>query len=452
MKIIRLKSSNVMRLTAIDITPDGHLVTIGGRNGAGKSSVLNSIAMALGGKAMCPAEPIREGEMEAKIEVDLGDLKVTRKFRRERVDAAIGGQGTEFIPPTYGEMTSTLVVTNKDGATYPSPQAMLDKLLGKLTFDPLAFSREDPPKQDVILRKLINLDVSAFETERKDAYDQRTLTKKTLSIKESQLLALPHHDKVPSTEISVDEIALAINKAAEYRKLADDADHEVEKVKSRVTVTEKTLATTETKIENLQHQLTLLQNEANALVGVQEDLKRELEAKQTTAQAAHAVVPDIQVIQQQLQETETTNRKVRENLTHLAKAQEVHALAEEVKSLDTKVEQAVLAKRQKLEEAKFPIEGLGLNDNGVSFDGIPFSQASTAEQLRVSVAIGLALNPTLKVLLIRSGNLLDEDSMAAVAQQAEAADAQVWMEYVTKDASDVQVMIEEGHVVEPSLT
>jgi len=49
-------------------------------------------------------------------------------------------------------------------------------------------------------------------------------------------------------------------------------------------------------------------------------------------------------------------------------------------------------------------------------------------------------------LLIRGGNLLDDDSLKLVAEQAEAADAQVWVEWVTADAKDVQVMIEDGRV------
>ena len=84
----------------------------------------------------------------------------------------------------------------------------------------------------------------------------------------------------------------------------------------------------------------------------------------------------------------------------------------------------------------------------MTFGSLPFSQASSSEQLRVSVAIGLALNPKLKVLLIRSGNLLDDDSLKAVAAQAEAAEAQVWVEWVTANAEGVSVMIEDGRVAE----
>ena len=74
MKIIRLQSENVKRLRAVEITPEGDLVVIGGRNNQGKSSVLDSIQMVLGGKGAQPVRPIRDGSKEAKIVLQTEDL------------------------------------------------------------------------------------------------------------------------------------------------------------------------------------------------------------------------------------------------------------------------------------------------------------------------------------------------------------------------------------------
>ena len=49
MKIIELQAENVKRLKAVDITPDGTLQIIGGRNAQGKSAVLDSIWLELSG-------------------------------------------------------------------------------------------------------------------------------------------------------------------------------------------------------------------------------------------------------------------------------------------------------------------------------------------------------------------------------------------------------------------
>lgn len=50
MKIISLKSENVKRLSVVEVIPkDKALVIVAGKNGQGKSSVLDSIMFALAG-------------------------------------------------------------------------------------------------------------------------------------------------------------------------------------------------------------------------------------------------------------------------------------------------------------------------------------------------------------------------------------------------------------------
>ena len=84
MRIIELKASNVMGLSACDITPDGHLNVIGGKNGAGKSSLLNAICAALAGKGGMPSEPLKRGEKKGEIVVKIdrpdGAITVRRKL------------------------------------------------------------------------------------------------------------------------------------------------------------------------------------------------------------------------------------------------------------------------------------------------------------------------------------------------------------------------------------
>ena len=67
MKIVKLSSENIKKLVAVEITPTGDVVKIEGRNDAGKSSVLDSIAMALGGAALIPGVPVRQGQKAGKI-------------------------------------------------------------------------------------------------------------------------------------------------------------------------------------------------------------------------------------------------------------------------------------------------------------------------------------------------------------------------------------------------
>ena len=83
MRIVQFHAENFKRLGLVEITPEGNLVTIGGKNGQGKSSVLDAIFVALKGRAVAPPKPIRAGEERCVIQLDLGDLVVTRTFRQQ---------------------------------------------------------------------------------------------------------------------------------------------------------------------------------------------------------------------------------------------------------------------------------------------------------------------------------------------------------------------------------
>jgi hypothetical protein len=95
--------------------------------------------------------------------------------------------------------------------------------------------------------------------------------------------------------------------------------------------------------------------------------------------------------------------------------------------------------------AKMPIDGLSFADGVVLFQGVPLDQASGAQKLRVSAAIGAALNPRLRVMLARDATNLDSKSMRLLAEFAEEKDFQIWCERVDETGA-VGVVIEDGHV------
>ena len=64
MKINKLEIENVKRVKAVKIEPsENGLTIIGGRNNQGKTSVLDSIAWALGGDRYRPSQAVREGSV-----------------------------------------------------------------------------------------------------------------------------------------------------------------------------------------------------------------------------------------------------------------------------------------------------------------------------------------------------------------------------------------------------
>ena len=104
-------------------------------------------------------------------------------------------------------------------------------------------------------------------------------------------------------------------------------------------------------------------------------------------------------------------------------------------------------KRDAIAAAKhLPVEGLDFTDDCLLYKGHPFEQASMAVRLKVGVALAMASNPRLRVLRIRDGSLLDDTSMAAIAEMAEANDFQVWVEARRYLGRRVGFVVEDGTV------
>jgi hypothetical protein len=102
-------------------------------------------------------------------------------------------------------------------------------------------------------------------------------------------------------------------------------------------------------------------------------------------------------------------------------------------------------KREAIAAAKFPVDGISFGDNEVLLNGVPFVQASDAERLCCSIALAMAMNPKLRIIRVRDGSLLDDDSMKLLARMAEEKDYQVWIERVD-GSGRVGVVIEDGRV------
>lgn len=407
-KIIRLTAANVKRLRAVEIKPDGSVVIIGGRNGAGKSSCLDSIAYALGGKREVPAEPIRRGEKSAEIVVETDDLVVKRRFT---------AKGTH------------LEVTDRDGIVLKSPQTILDRLVGSLSFDPLAFSRMAPGEQLETLKSLVGLDFAELDQRRQTAYDNRRAVNRELKAAEARLAEMPRHEDAPEAEVSVAELAREL----ERRQMVNSENAELRRdLKMR---REEARGIKE-EIEQLEARLARLKTELEAKVE---------EGRRLAAEVNDLQDEDVNEIRGKITSAEEENRKFRENEAHRSLQIEINRLANESQKLSDTILAVASEKAKAVADANMPIGGLGLGEDGVTLNNLPLEQASSSEQLRASVAIGLAMHSDLRVLLIRDGSLLDEDSMKMIATMAKRADSQIWLEVVNPD-DPTAVIIEDGMI------
>ena len=412
-KIIGLQASNVKRLRAVEIRPDpdGSMVLVGGRNAQGKSSVLDSIWMALGGRRAQPARPVRDGAEHASIRLALDNGLV--------VERTIEPDGKTVLRVSDGT------------ATLRAPQGILDALVRDLSFDPLRFSEMAEKEQAELLRRLVGLDFSKLDRSRAEYYDERRLLGREVSQLEGELAGLPHHADAPPAAVSAAELAQALEdaraQAARTAAQRDAAHHKAERARELRAAAEAA-------------RRAAVQHDAEA-----EHLELESEADAYDVQQALETAPDLEAMRARLDQVEADNAKVRDNERRAAVAERLEKRRLAVEGLTASLAEIDEEKRAAIERAEFPLEGLGFAEEGVTLGGIPFAQASAAERLRASVAIGLALHPDLRVLLVRDGALLDDDSLKLVAEMAAAHEAQVWVERVG-DGDPGAIIIEDGAV------
>ena len=426
--IIELQAENIKRIRAIKIVPKGSTVVITGKNDQGKSSVLDSIDYAFRGKDSICDEPLRLGEKNGSV-----FLKLSKEL-----------EGVCSIERIFTPGGTRLVVRNADNVPQATPQALLDRIISKITFDPLSFVRMKSAEQSEVMCKLLKLDFAKINADRKRAFDERTVRGRELDSAKARLAGYPFDPSMPELPISVAKLAEQLgaaqskNQGVRQQQAAlkaqeqktHDLSEDVRALKSKLESLRRMLAETEAQIEakEKQHAASVIDSEVMAKSIADLQLSDETEIRASIARI------------------EETNAKIEANRRHMAAREEVEQIEKSVKSLTEAISEFDAEKSAQIEFAEFPMPGLSFDEErGVLLNGVPFSQGSSARQLQAAVSIGLALNPQVRVILIRDASLLDDDSMKMVSEAAEKAKAQIWEEVVnSKDPT--AIVIEDGEI------
>ena len=433
-KIIRLEAENVKRLNAIDITPTDAVIVVGGDNDQGKSTTLDCISMAIGGGRELPEVPLRRGAKKGHITVDLKD---SGPFETDLGDIIIRRNITA--------KGSTLVVTSK-GAPQDSPQAILDKLYGKLTFDPTRFMRMSGEDQAEILKKLMGLDLSASKLQAEELYKKRTNVNRMIKDLRGAIAKAPEIPAtIPDKEVSLaalmteqDRITVHNNDINSKREKYKTVLHDITVQESQINETHNTVQDIEKELEILRAKLSAQQN---VLSGLHEKKSR-MEAFLGGLQPV-----DTEHVKKEILEVGRVNQLVREKVTRHTLVQNLTAMETESEGLTVQLDKIDSDNTAMIAAAKFPVPDLSFDPSGlVLFEGLPLSQCSTSKRLRVSTMIGIALNPMLRVMLLYGGNDLDDENMAIIRQIAGEYDMQIWVERRASDKVPPSVVIEDGYL------
>lgn len=408
-KINKLEIENVKRVKAVAIEPTQNgLTIIGGKNSQGKTSVLDSIAWALGGNKFKPSMP-------------------------KNINSV--------IPPIlHVELSNGLIVERKginsdlkviDPAGNKSGQKLLDSFIEELALDLPKFMNSNNKEKANTLLQIIGVgDILAeIEMEENKFYQERLITGRQLDQKRGYLKEMPYFADVPSEQISASELI-----KQQQDILARNGENQ--RKRSRSEQIDKELEFKRKQLADMEQKLLLLKTEISQL--------------ENDSEIAHKDIFDLvdestEELEKSLADIEQINQKISLNQKHDQAELEVKNLNDEYNMLTAKINDARDRKKQLLEGANLPLPGLSIEDQELTFNGQKWDNMSSSEQLKVATAIVRKLNPNCGFVLVDKLEQMDIDTLNEFGCWLENEGLQAIATRVST-GGECSIIIEDGYV------
>lgn len=401
-KINELLIENVKRVKAVQFEPsaDG-LTIIGGRNGQGKTSVLDAIAWALGGNNYKPSVPERDGALvPPNLHIELSNgLIVERKGKN-----------------------STLKVTDPNGNK--SGQQLLNEFVSTLALDlPKFINGSDKDKADSLLKILGIGDVLAqLDTKENQLYAQRTEVGRIADRKKKAADEMPMYPNVPKEPVSATEL---IKQQQEI--LARNGENEQKR--QNAARYERMLAEAQIAFDEAKAALQKAEQDCLTAWKSAEDLHDESTAE----------------LEKNLAEIEALNIKIRANSTKEAAEVEANNLQQEYDGLTEQIESIREERSKLLDSAELPLPGLSVKDGKLIYNNMPWDGMSGSDQLKVATAIVRKLNPQCGFVLMDKLEQMDLETLQEFGAWLKQEGLQVIATRVST-GDECSIIIEDGMV------
>lgn len=399
-KINRLEIENVKRIRAVKIEPSASgLTVIGGRNNQGKTSVLDSIAWALGGDKYRPSSPEREGSVIApKLHIVLSNGLVVERSGKNSDLKVIDGSG-------------------KKGG-----QQLLNEFIGQLALDLPKFMQSTSKEKADILLQIIGVGDKLFELEKEenDLYNRRRTIGQIADQKSKFAKEMQRFEGVPKDIISAGEL---INQ--QQRILAQNGENQRKRESLRQILD---------KVETLQKQLNI------ALA--------DLEIAQKSALDLHD--ESTAELEENITKIDELNRKIRANLDEEKAEDDAKDYSAQYADLSNKIDDIRLKKSALLEGADLPLAGLSVQDGELIFGGFKWDNMSASEQLKVGAAIVRKLKPECGFVLLDKLEQMDLETLSDFGNWLEGEGLQAIATRVSV-GDECSIIIEDGYSEEHSV-
>lgn len=401
MKINQLEIENVKRIKAVKLKPASNgLTIIGGNNNQGKTSVLDSIAWALGGDRYRPSQAVREGSVippYLHIVMNNG-LVVERKGKN-----------------------SDLKVTDPSGKK--AGQQLLNEFVNQLALDLPKFMEASGKEKAQILLQIIGVGerLTELEQEEKRLYNER---------------------------LAIGQIADRKRKFAEEQAYYSDAPKEIVSAADLIRRQQTILAQNgenQRKRENLhrlEQEYQQVTEELSRLLRRQTALEEDL---QTARKSAEDLADESTAeLEQSIAEIDEINRKVRANLDKEKAEEDAQEYTDQYSRLTARITQIRDAQTELLNHAALPLPGLSVSEGELVYQGQKWDNMSGSDRLKVATAIVRKLNPQCGFVLLDKLEQMDMKTLAEFGAWLEQEGLQAIATRVST-GGECSIIIEDGY-------
>lgn len=410
MKINKLEIENVKRIKAVKIEPTKNgLTIIGGNNNQGKTSVLDSIAWALGGNKYRPSDAKRnDSAVPPMLHIVMNNgLVVERKGKN-----------------------SDLKVTDPNGEK--AGQQLLNEFVEELAIDLPRFMEAGNREKAQTLLKIIGIgdQLGILEKQEQELYNQRTAIGRIADQKKKFAEEQPYYPEAPKDLVSPSDLIrqqqeiLARN--GENQRKRDQADRY-----------RQSAAFLRQEVDSMQKQL--------------EKKKKELEEAEASLNVAVMNAKDLQdestaELEHSISVIEETNRKVCANLDKDKAEEDALAYKNQYDALSVQINETREQKSKLLENAELPLPELSVENGELVYKKQKWDNMSGSDRLKVSTAIVRKLNPKCGFVLLDKLEQMDLDTLHEFGQWLEQEGLQAIATRVST-GGECSIIIEDGYAV-----
>lgn len=402
MKINRLEIENVKRIKAVKIEPrENGLTLIGGNNNQGKTSVLDSIAWALGGERFKPSQATREGSVippNLHIVMNNG-LVVERKGKN-----------------------SALKVTDPNGNK--GGQQLLNEFVEQLALDLHKFMESSGKEKAQTLLQIIGVgdQLVELEKEEKELYQERLYIGRTADQKEKFAKEQPYFPEAPKDLISPSDL---------IRQQQEILTRNGENQRKRE------------NLHKLEQDYQKINDALSELLAKQKKIEEDLRIARLSA-------TDLQdestaELEDSISNIEEINRKVRANLDKEKAEDDANGYRSQYNELTEKINDLRSKKNSLLDSAELPLPELSVADGELIYKGQKWNNMSGSERLKVSTAIVRKLNPDCGFVLLDKLEQMDMQTLKEFGLWLESEGLQAIATRVST-GDECSIIIEDGYV------